>query len=96
MLLYILPSEIIATIVKVTFTGLTFKINVKNLIFNTCCIYIWAKSDTNKSSPVHILQPERRIFFLAASQAGINAEVVKGHGYSLFKKQKSNDIMSVG
>lgn len=44
---------------------------------------------TNKSRPVHILQHERKIFFLAVAPAGVIAEAVKMHGYPSFKEKKA-------
>lgn len=96
MLLCILSSEIIAKRVKIPFTGLTFRINIKQLIFNKCCNYIWLENwGTTKSSPVHILQHGRKILssrikgFLTISPAGVIAEAVKGRVTLCLKKPQN-------
>lgn len=90
-LLYILSPEIIVKIATVTFTGWTFKINVKKLIFNTCGTYNWVKTEVQ----IYLVQYTYATWeenFLSSCFSVV--EAVKGHNYSLLKKKEAVSCLS--
>lgn len=90
-LLYILSSEIIVKIARVTFIDLTFKINVKKLIFNKCWTYNWVKSEVQ----INLVQYTYATWENFLSSCFSIVEVVQKHNYSLFFKKKAISSQSV-
>lgn len=82
--LYILSSEIMVKIARVTFTDLTFKINVKKLIFSKCWTYNWVKSEVQINLVQYTYATWEENFL---SSCFFIVEVVQRHNYFLLKKK---------